>query len=75
MSPAAPKQPIRATILTPGEPRREPTAELADGRVMPMGWNMGQTIPAGTTGTAIYIRRGNWGLWQFTPDTSEETTP
>lgn len=59
----------RATIMCPGTPgRSEPTAQLADGRTMPMGWNMGQSIAVGTTGTAEYVSTSNAGLWRFTPD-------
>lgn len=61
----------RAVITDPGTPGRnygEPRARLEDGREMPMGWNAGTTVPAGTTGTAVYVVAYGGGLWQFTPD-------
>ena len=45
----------RATIIEAGSPGvryGEPRARLEDGRLMPMGWNSGQSFPIGTTGTA-----------------------
>lgn len=66
---------VRATITQPGVPgRSEPYARLADGRVMPMGWNRGKRFPVGTEGEAEYIRTGNASLWRFTPDDTKGGT-
>jgi hypothetical protein len=63
-----------ATITSPGVPgESEPYARLADGRVMPMGWNMGESYPVGTTGTAMYAVTSRAGLWHFTAHPPEET--
>lgn len=62
---------MKAVIVdegNPGRPYGEPRAQLEDGRVMPMGWNAGTTIPVGTTGEAQYVMRSSAGLWLFTPN-------
>ena len=47
----------------------EPYAKLADGRVMPMGWNAtGPIFEVGTEGTAQYVATPSAGLWQFKAD-------
>jgi hypothetical protein len=56
----------RAQITEGGTGRTEPYARLNDGRVMPMGWNMGQRIEVGTKGVAEYIATSSAGLWRFT---------
>jgi hypothetical protein len=64
----------RAVITEAGVPGMrggEPRARLVDGREMPMGWNIGQAIPVGTTGMAEYIRASYASLWKFTPDDGE----
>ena len=67
------KPPVRATITRPGIPgRSEPYARLEDGRIMPMGWNMGDTLAEGMTGTAQYVSASSASLWRFTPDTKDE---
>lgn len=63
------KPKLRAVIVRPGSGREEPYAEVDGQRwPVPMGWNMGQTIPVGTTGTAQYVTTPSAGLWRFTPD-------
>jgi hypothetical protein len=44
-------------------------------RKMPMGWNIGQVIPVGTTGIAEYIKQGTASLWLFTADEPEPRQP
>jgi hypothetical protein len=59
----------KAVITVEGTPgQNEPCARLEDGRVMPMGWNMNQTIPNSTKGTAKYVSTPNRGLWLFEAD-------
>lgn len=61
---------MRATIIRPGVPgQSEPYAQLdEDGRVMPMGLNLGETLEVGITGEAEYISSSSSGLWKFTAD-------
>lgn len=62
-------QTYKAVIERPGFPgRREPYARLEDGRLMPMGWNMGDRFCTNDTGTAEYVMVGGRGLWRFTLD-------
>jgi hypothetical protein len=59
-------QNVPAVITTAGVPgRSEPYAKLADGRIMPMGWNMGKTYRVGQTGRASYVRTSYASLWRF----------
>jgi len=61
------KKTYKAVIIQPGDDEREPSIRLEDGREFPAGWNMGQTFPVGTEGTAQYVSTSTIGLWQFTP--------
>jgi len=57
-----------AVIVRKAVNGHEPYAQLEDGRVMPMGWNMGDRVAIGTKGTAEYIMTSNAGLWKFTAE-------
>lgn len=61
-----------AVIVHNGARGHEPYARLADGREMPMGYNMGKRYPIGTTGMAEYIVGPSSGLWHFEPDAVED---
>jgi hypothetical protein len=66
-----PKPAQAAVIVRESENGREPYAELEDGRVMPMGWNMGDRVAVGTKGTAEYIKSSYASLWKFTAEQDE----
>ncbi len=62
----------RATIFNVPRSFTRPYRNIADRRDVPLGWNIGQSIPAGTEGYARYETHGDRGLWRFVAEIPAE---